>query len=435
MHEFQAGLAALWATALIFLYFYALVLLARMSVKHLYPVLTALAGLGAFLIVQLLMRTDRRPSPLLCIPLVLLTALAIAVFRRIRIIRRSKLSVVSIKECFDTLPAGLCVYFPEGLPKIVNPSMSRICRDATGAALSNATMFWQQLTESTLPCSISGGEKPIIRLPDGRAYGFARYEAALDGAPIYELIASDITEEYRLTEELEEKQARVKAINTRLKALHSELKYVIMEKEVLQIKVRIHDNLGQALLLARRWLTDPSCVNREEMFRMWKDNIRLLEQEDREEWQTPYFVNCQRAKLLGIKLVTEGTLPTEDPLIPVIDTAIAVHTMNVRRHADGDCATIRTVDTGSAYELRFTNNGKPPAKDMQPAGGLRNVARAAAEIGGSMEVSADPVFEMRLTLPKLKAHPYSPPYLTIIRNEPDCNAVPDTEKRGTPHGI
>ena len=235
MHEPLAGLAALWGTALIFLYCYTLVLLIRMAVRHLYPALTALAGIGAFLIVQLLMRTDRRPSPLLCIPLVLLTVLAVTVLRRIRIIRRSELSLVSIKECFDTLPAGLCVYFPAGLTKIVNPSMSRICRDATGAALSNAAVFWQQLEESTLPYSISGGEKPIIRLPDGRAYSFTRFETTLDGAPVYELIASDITEEYRLTEELEEKQARVKAINTRLKALHSELKYVIMEKEVLQI--------------------------------------------------------------------------------------------------------------------------------------------------------------------------------------------------------
>lgn len=435
MHERLAGLAALWGTALIFLFCYALVQLIRMAVKQLYPVMTALAGIGAFLIVQLLMRTDRRPSPLLILPLILLTLLTVTVLRRIRIIRRSELSLVSIKECFDTLPAGLCVYFPEGLAKIVNPSMSRICRDATGSSLANAASFWQQLTESTLPCSVSGGEKPIIRLPDGRAFSFARYEAALDGAPVYELIASDITEEYRLTEELEEKQARVKAINTRLKALHSELKYVIMEKEVLQIKVRIHDNLGQALLLARRWLSDPSGTDFDELLRMWRDNIRLLEQEDREEWQTPYFVNCQRAKMLGVRLNIEGTLPTEDPLIPVIDTAIAVHTTNVRRHADGDCAVIRVTDTGSAYELRFTNNGTPPAKDMKPAGGLRNVARAAAEIGGSMTFRAEPVFEMLLTLPKLKAHPYTPPYLTIIQTEPDGPAAPDTEKRGIPHGI
>ena len=45
---------------------------------------------------------------------------------------------------------------------------------------------------------------------------------------------------------------------------------LIMEKELLAIKTRIHDELGQSLLLGRRFLTSPDKVDADQMLSQWR---------------------------------------------------------------------------------------------------------------------------------------------------------------------
>lgn len=326
--------------------------------------------------------------------------LLILTFRFILRKSRTQLSAMSFKEGFDTLPAGLCFYLPGGMPKMINYKMDSLFFSMTGEHLTNAEDFFRNLTESRYSCSISGGEQPIVSLPDGTAYSFTHNVITAHGEPVHELIASDITELYGMTKNLEEKQKTIRQINARLKALNSTLRYVIMEKEVLNIKTRIHDQLGQTLLLGRRYLQKPAEVDAEEMLAQWKKSFGLLLHEERETWQKPYLVSIRQAELLGIRLEIIGSLPEEEYLIPVIDAAIAVHTTNVMRHADGKRAEIRVEEQPNYYSLYFTNDGRPPQNGVTESGGLSNLRRMTERIGGGMKIRSLPAFELILKLPK-----------------------------------
>ena len=315
---------------------------------------------------------------------------------------KTHLSAMSFREGFDTLPAGLCFYTAGGMPKMVNYRMDSLYFNITGEHLSNGEEFWQKLSDGAFPCSISGGEQPMICLQDGTAFSFMHSVIKVKNEDVYELIASDVTGLYNLTKELEEKKKRSQQINARLKALNSTMRYVIMEKELLAIKTRIHDELGQSLLLGRRFLTSPDKVDADQMLSQWKNTFGLLLNEERENWQTPYLVNTRRAELLGVKLTIEGNLPEEEHLIAVIDTAIAVHTTNVQRHAEGTEAYIRTEEDERFYTVYFTNNGKVPEKGIRESGGLLNLRRMVERAGGGMKIRSLPAFEMALKLPKEK---------------------------------
>ena len=404
-YSWDAALGTLLFTAFIFAFawIYLLIRLIRIKICIKESVMTAVCSLLSYLFYHILrLHISERPL-LMCavsfsVQTVLIVITALYIYRK----EKTHLSAMSFQEGFDTLPAGLCFYTDGGMPKMVNYRMDSLYFKITGDHLSNGEEFWQKLSEGAYPCSISGGEQPMICLPDGTAFSFMHSSLRVKNEDVYELVASDITGLYNLTKELEEKQKRSRQINARLKALNSTMRYVIMEKELLAIKTRIHDSLGQSLLLGRRWLTAPDRVDADQMLSQWKNTFGLLLCEERENWQTPYLVNTRRAELLGVKLTVEGNLPEEEHLIAVIDTAIAVHTTNVQRHAEGTEAYIRTEEDERFYTVYFTNNGKVPEKGIRESGGLLNLRRMVERAGGGMKIRSLPAFEMALKLPKEK---------------------------------
>ena len=314
-------------------------------------------------------------------------------------LRDKKLSPLSVKKSVDHLPTGICFYYDGGLTKLVNLKMDSISQKLFGENVSNAEELWNAVSRGSTPYVVSSGKRPVVCFDDGTAYSFDRRRVMLNGTPLYELLAFDITEEYRLTAELRKKQKQADYINARLKALGSTIQYVIMEKETLQIKINIHDSFGQTLLMTRRYLTDPNKADREEMTGLWKKNIALLKNEESEEWQRPYYVTLSHADKLGVSVILTGSLPEEKRLVSVIETAITVHVTNVLRHAQGNEAYISSEETADGYMLRFTNNGKAPETEISENGGLANLRQKTEGVGGTMRIRSSPVFEMVITLP------------------------------------
>ena len=336
---------------------------------------------------------------------VLMTALAVLSLENLRHLlhwRREHVTEQSVRESIELLPVGVCSYWEGGLPKLCNRKMNEICRALTGEHLFDAADFRQKLTEGGLPQVIEAGERPIAVLADGTAYSFVQYEGMLGGEKIYELIASDITEEYRLTAELREKQKHADFINLRLKATQSELHYSVMDRELLQIKTRVHDSLGETLLATKQYLNGTGSVDGWTLRNLWETNIRLLQNSEPEQFQRPYYIAMQRAEWLGVKLEITGRLPEDESLIPVIDTALTVHATNLLRHAEGKAGYITVTETADFYELCFTNDGKPPLNGIQETGGLQNLRRITEKAGGGMRIRALPRFELLLKLPKSK---------------------------------
>lgn len=397
----EQGLLMLAALLPVFLWCYLLICMLQTAVFRKETAAAAIGAVLSYLFYVTLRIHVEEITPLAAAVGFLAQGAALArLARQLFIQKRTHLSAMSIKEGFDTLPAGLCFYQPGGMPRMVNLRMDSLYLQITGEHLSNAEEFYDQLTAGAYPCSISGGEQPMICLPDGTAYSFSHSIITMRGSSVHELIAADITKRYAITQDLAEKQKHIRQINTRLKALNTTMRYVIMEKELLHIKTQVHDELGQALLLSRLYLQEPGQVDAAQMLSQWKNSFGLLLHEERETWQKPYLVNTRQAEMLGIRLEICGKLPEEEHLIPVIDTAIRVHTTNVMRHAEGTHAVIRIEETPQTYLLHFTNDGRQPQDTVRETGGLSNLRRMTEHIGGRMEISSQPQFTLTLELPR-----------------------------------
>ena len=83
-------------------------------------------------------------------------------------------------------------------------------------------------------------------------------------APQADLIRCDI-DEYELSRKLAAGQEKARGLNIRLKALMGTLEYVTMNRELLQLKTSLHDNIGQCILIAKRYMYSPESVDKQRM--------------------------------------------------------------------------------------------------------------------------------------------------------------------------
>ncbi|WP_026528814.1 hypothetical protein [Butyrivibrio sp. VCD2006] len=367
---------------------------------------------------------------------------------------KEHISNMSVKEAFDKLPTGLCYYYEGGIPVMVNETMHEISRGLFGKGVTDAEELWENLrncepadmisegiTGKEIHKNIAGesdgaedveavrdaGESDgvedveslrdagepygdrndiplqndvyMVRTEDGKVYSVARNMLHINGKNLPEIIATDVTGEFSLTKELEARQEKAKRLNDRLKALMGTIEYVTMNRELLQLKAALHDNIGQSILIARKYLSEPDSIDREEMLKFWRNNIRHLRGNEIEEWELPYYVISKEADKLGIKLQIIGDLPTEGRLIPVVDAAISVHIGNTLKHAYGSECIISVKKTAGSYILNFVNDGKKPDDVIIEKGGLKNLRRDVENVGGTMNIYTSPEFRMEIILP------------------------------------
>ncbi len=309
------------------------------------------------------------------------------------------LTMMSVKEAIDSLPAGLCFYWEDGAVKAVNTLMEQFCFELTGHALLDGVEFREALVAADVSGTALDGGNPIIPTKSGMVYSIRFGLNELDGEPLYQIIASEITEEYRLNMELQEKETLMRYRNARLKALSETIRIMAMEQEALNTKIRIHDQIGRLLLMTKRYLLNPEELDLQVLLEEWRLNAVLLGTGS-EIWQKPYFLVKEQVSALGISLVTEGTLPEQRFLQPVVETAIMAHATNVIRHAGGSEARIRVSDWGDTYRLVLSNDGEAPKKKVTETGGLLNLRKEIEAIGGRMTISETPDFQLELELPK-----------------------------------
>ena len=154
---------------------------------------------------------------------------------------------------------------------LINHRMNNLSHTIFGRDLQNANAFWDNLNDGEIQSGVTRlfmGENPTFLLPDQTVWTFSR--EMIDG--ITQLTAAETTRLNRLTEELKEKNTELSVMNERLHKYGENVDELTREKERLETKARIHRELGQALLLTRRYLQGES-ENTQELLNVLKRNI------------------------------------------------------------------------------------------------------------------------------------------------------------------
>ncbi len=318
--------------------------------------------------------------------------------------RRRRIHPGSVKESVDQLSTGVCYYFKDGRIKLQNVMMEKIWRELSGKNLTDGRVLWDAVSggETLRGTCINSGETPIHILPDGTVRSWQRREVHTDGMELYEVLAADVTEEYSLVRDLEEKEERLRHRSMRLKVIGERIDALNIEKEILDSKIRLHDDWGRALITAKAYIEDPDEEKKREFLSLWNRNISYVEENEQSVAQDAYDDIFNSAKSLGLTIDIDEELPTDYETRNILIQAMAVCIGNMVKHAEGKTLHIQTAHREKTCVYTFTNDGRPPEETVEEKGGLKNLRRKVEAQGGQMSIESTPRFALHIELGERK---------------------------------
>ena len=304
--------------------------------------------------------------------------------------RKTHLTPFSLKEGIDGLPSGLCWYYEDGVVALRNRVMEQLYTTITGG-----TLYDGNILKEALLCRMD--EHSMMMLPDGTVWSIAFSTVKKDGILLFEICAHNMTEEYQTTLLLQEKQKQAQLANDKLTKYSRELAQMITAGEILSAKVRIHDELGQALLLTKKYLLcDGTEEDKKKLLYVLRKNNALMENHPSKSGKSYLEMIKEAAFDMGVTLVIEGKMPSKAEVEDIITTAIHENLTNTIRHAQGNEMRVELTNGSGFCTAVFVNNGKTPSGPIEERGGLKTLRTLVESAGGIMKIEDQPQYKMTL---------------------------------------
>ncbi|MBQ6430942.1 MAG: hypothetical protein IJJ99_03590 [Oscillospiraceae bacterium] len=310
--------------------------------------------------------------------------LLLHVYRILRFARNHP-TVQSVKQTVDLLPTAICISDESGLILLSNLKMNEYLRALTGSIYSGADALWQAITER----GARQGEQYLLRLEDGTTLLAGRTELTMDGQTRVQITCEDVTEQYRKTAEMNEKNERLKELQLRLKRYRQEQAELVVRQELLAARTTVHDQLGSVLLMGKYHLEHPERTDPKTL-RLLLEQLNVSLRSETEAQEQDVDAALQTAAGFGVEVSITGTPPRDRALRLLLGQAIAECAVNTVKHAHG--SRLQVVIHEDSFEI--TNDGMPPEGEIVPSGGLQSLRLAAANAGCRMELESAPRFRL-----------------------------------------
>lgn len=310
----------------------------------------------------------------------------------------------AIKESLDALPDGVCFSDRDGMPLLVNTQMNYLSGELFDSEILNAEHFWTLLNQKKIQNGAVLSTEPtvIVRMSDGEVWNFHRETMRVGRNKVCELIANNITAQYCLNRELEERNRSLSRLNERLRTYGREVERITTENEILSAKIRVHDDVGQSLLAFRSYQAQPPEErDREQLLFLWRYTVSVLRNEAAQtESNNDWELLLKAAQAIDVTVELDGKIPKESKARDILIAALHECLTNTVKHANGNRLYCSLRESRSELTAELTNNGKPPSGEITETGGLANLRRTVEAADGSMTILSEPRFLLRLTLPK-----------------------------------
>ncbi|MGN0379651.1 MAG: sensor histidine kinase [Butyrivibrio sp.] len=311
--------------------------------------------------------------------------------------RNDILSPYAIKEATDDLTSGIC--FADSMGRIV------LCNRLMGELSSMLMGSYPQTSEEleralnmpgTGNVEIIPGEPALHRFNDGRVWHFFSTEMQ-NG--FVQITAQDVTELHEANERLQKENEELREVNLKLRKMYERLAARIREQETLELKMRIHDNIGASLIAISEALGSDSDENPEEQLEILQEAVGYLADELPATDGT-FEALRQKAASMKVSLSLDGVMPQNIRLQSLIVSAVRECVTNCVNHANGNRVRVEIADHFDIYTVTITNNGEVPRHRIVEGGGLSTLRKSIEASGGEMYISQSPEFALIINLPK-----------------------------------
>ena len=340
--------------------------------------------------------------------LMLVTVLSIALgawFLLSETKNRKTINNTSIKEAFDNLPTGVCFFNEAGLPVLCNHAMQRFSFAVCGKDVQFVTDLEGCLAADDFATATDARKdgKAFV-LPDGRAWHLEKRTFTNGSGNRYtQYIATDVTELHENRVALQEENAQLRRVQSDLQVLSANVVTVTREEEILNTKMRVHDEMGRCLIAAQKYLQEGSNESIPDSVAIaWQRAVSMIKYNNETADEDMLSQIRKTCKSIKLGFIQKGKLPKEESAAYLLTCAVRECVTNAVRYAGASELYADFTETETEATVVVYNDGKQPDSEIVEGGGLSTLRRRVERAGGSMTVQSRPRFKLTVTVPKEK---------------------------------
>ena len=213
-----------------------------------------------------------------------------------------------------------------------------------------------------------------------------------------EIITFDITEEYKLHQKLDEQNKKLKENNKKILLSIDNIEELEKEKNLLKLKNKYHDILGQNLSILQQYL------NKEKISQENFEEIKFMIQkmfidiEDTDDTNTNLENLIKIHKKNGTDIIIDGKLPQNKETAKVFFEIIREATTNAIRHAGSSKVFVNIKETLEETYMIITIDGRKPNEFITENQGIKDMRRKVKKLGGMFYISTVPEFSVNISI-------------------------------------
>ena len=213
-----------------------------------------------------------------------------------------------------------------------------------------------------------------------------------------EIITFDITEVYELHQKLNEQNKKLKENNKEILSSINNIEKLEKEKNLLKLKNKYHDILGQNLSILQQYLNKENIT--QENFEEIKFMIQkmFIDIEDTDDTNANLENLIKIHKKNGTDIIIDGKLPQNKEVAKVFFEIIREATTNAIRHAGSSKVFVNIKETLEETYMIITNDGRKPNEFITENQGIKDMRRKVKKLRGMFYISTVPEFSVNISI-------------------------------------
>ena len=213
-----------------------------------------------------------------------------------------------------------------------------------------------------------------------------------------EIITFDITEVYKLHQKLNEQNKKLKENNKKILLSIDNIEELEKEKNLLKLKNKYHDILGQNLSILQQYLNKENIT--QENFEEIKFMIQkmFIDIEDTDDTNANLENLIKIHKKNGTDIIIDGKLPQNKETAKVFFEIIREATTNAIRHAGSSKVFVNIKETLEETYMIITNDGRKPNEFITENQGIKDMRRKVKKLRGMFYISTVPEFSVNISI-------------------------------------
>lgn len=311
---------------------------------------------------------------------------------------RSRLSGYAVKQALDNLKSGILFADKTGRIILINYTMEHLVSGLTGSSPQMLYELADALEHKTGKIVPGRWENArVYEFPDGQMWRFQMASLKKEEiAGFIYVMAQNVTEPMEYNSRLEAENDALRRTNEELQKMYERLADRIREQETLNLKIRVHNDIGTSLVAISELLENGGSGEVDEQLGVLQNAVGYLGTGAPGETMEDI---RRQAEGMHVKLVVEDSKLKDVRSEGLLALVARECVTNCVKHAGGDEVHVRIERCGDWLEAVYTNNGKVPEHQIKEGGGLLALRRKIEDYGGQMRVAYEPIFALTVELP------------------------------------